>query len=175
MQSWERWWETLCVSAAKRFSTSGCHTSRLHGQTLHTASKTYNVQWLLIDTIANTKHTLQTWRTVTLSQPQRTTTKNNKQVRQQACKMQIPPYRLTQCRRPQFRMPTDPRSRRRQMICWTRLRCRCYQVHGRHARQMATYFPEVMPPCDSPQAKVHQKGRRPVRIVGQRACKISCP
>jgi len=102
MRSWERWWETLCVSAAKRFSMSERHTSRLHGQTLYTASQTYNVQWLLIDTIVNTKHMLQTRRTVTLSLSQRTTTKNNKQVRQQACKMQIPPYSLTQRRRPQL-------------------------------------------------------------------------
>jgi len=30
-----------------------------------------------------------------------------KQVHQQACKMQIPPYGLSRRRRPQFRMPTE--------------------------------------------------------------------
>jgi len=53
-------------------------------------------------------------------------------------------------------------------ICFQERKCHPYYFIG-------TFIPEVMPPRDSPRANLHQKGRRPVRIVGQHECKISCP
>jgi len=46
----------------------------------------------------------------------------------------------------------------------------------KHSRRVGAGRPYLCRrPRDSPRANVHQNGRRPVRIVGQHACKISCP
>ena len=59
-----------------------------------------------------------------------------RQVRQQACKTQIPSYGLKQRRRPQFPMPTDRRRR-------------CPPIRTRRlttARRVLMAHPDVMPP-----------------------------
>jgi len=69
--------------------------------------------------------------------------------------MQIPPYGLKQRRRPQFRMF---------MLCSDLLDL------------PEPFMPEVMPPPPwLPASQTSPKGRTPVRIVGQHACKIACP
>jgi len=50
---------------------------------------------------------------------------------------------------------------------------RCVIPDGHPILPRAAYIPEVMPPRDSPRAKVHQNGRSSSRIVVQLACKIS--
>jgi len=71
--------------------------------------------------------------------------KQNKCMRQQACKTHTPPYGLKQRRRPKFPMPTDPHKHRWQPHDWR---------------------PPIPPraddlcrrPRDSPRAKLHQRG-----------------
>jgi len=82
-----------------------------------------------------------------------------KQVHQQACKMHTPAYGLKQRRCPQLRMAAEPRAQFRIM-------------HDHEPPEPV--IPELMPP--PPRLSVSQcspKGRRPVGIVGQHACKIS--
>jgi len=99
-------------------------------------------------------------------------------MRQQACMMQIP-YGLKQCHCPQFRL-----AHRATASCEERTAP--FGQYGRDWAFMRSTFPsisrwlgihcEVMsPPRGSPRAKVHQKERRPVWIVGQHACKILRP
>ena len=82
------------------------------------------------------------------------------QVSQQAYKTQIPPYSLKHRRRPQFPMPSE-----RQSLQLGNTPDASYCGRPYLCRR----------PRDSPWANVHQKGRGPVRIVGQHACKISPP
>ena len=95
-----------------------------------------------------------------------------KQVRQQASKTHTPPYGLKQRCRPNSNCPLSLATGARG---WYVELAAAFPNNGESGSQFRCSSRTNAAPVTSREPIFTKKGRRPVRIVGQQACKISCP